>query len=125
MSRVKTWKVVQGKSVWLLCSSILVLAFGTFCGLASASTVTIGTTNGVGNAFPFTDPGYLGEYQQVYNGALFSGPVDITRITFIPSAGFPTTTISGDFTLDLSTTSALTTFGPAGLSDIYANNIGA
>jgi hypothetical protein len=48
--------------------------------------------------------------------------VDITGITFF---AVPTTTISGDFTVNLSTTSAKTTFGPRGLSDIYATNIGA
>lgn len=99
-------------------SSILVLVFGSFCGLASADTVTIGT-NTAGNVFPFTSPNYVGEYQQVYDGSLFSGPVEITGITFFDLPG-STATINGDFALDLSTTTA----GVDSLSTTYENNIG-
>jgi hypothetical protein len=116
-------KPERERSVKMSTIRALVLAFGTFCSVAAAGTITIGTTNGVGNNFPFGVT-YLGEYQQVYNGALFSGPVDITGITFFLQTG-TTTTISGDFTIDLSTTSATTAFGAGGLSDIYADNIGA
>jgi hypothetical protein len=101
----------------------VVFAAGVLC-QAQANTLTIGTTNS-NNAFPFTASDYLGEYQQDYNGALFPGPVEITGITFFASASFPATTISGDFTIHLSTTSATTTSGAGGLSDVYAANIGA
>ena len=112
----RTWNVAQGR-----CARLTLLAFGTlFCGLASASTITIG--NGTsGNSAPFS--AYLGEYQQVYNGALFSGPVYITEITFFGSAFSGYAGISGTFTLDLSTTKATTV--PGGISDIYSANIGA
>jgi hypothetical protein len=85
--------------------------------VASAGTITFGTAP-AGQAFPFMVD-YVGEYQQVYNGALFSGPVSITQITFFGGPRSPGT-ISGDYTLRLSTTSA----APSTLSTIYADNIG-
>jgi hypothetical protein len=97
----------------------MLIVFGTFCGLASGDTVTTGGTD-QGNVFPFGSPNYVGEYQQVYSASLFSGPVDITAIAFFPQTDNPGQTISGDFTLDLSTTSA----GIDGLSTTYADNIG-
>jgi hypothetical protein len=101
-------------------ASILVVVCGLFCGLASADTITIGT-NTSNNGFPFDASNYFGEYQQVYNSSLFSGPVVITGITFIAASISPSTTIKGDFTIDLSTTSS----GVSSLSTTYANNIGA
>ncbi len=89
-------------------------------GFAFADTVTIGSGNDGGNAFPFDYPTYAGEYQQVYSASQFSGPEEITAITFFSYSGFPST-ISGDYTIDLSTTSA----GVGTLSSTYANNIGA
>jgi hypothetical protein len=103
----------------LLASSILVLVIGAFSGLASADTITIGTNTSV-NGFPFGESIYVGEYQQVYNAALFFGPVDITGITFFAAPGYPSA-ISGDFTIDLSTTAA----GVNSLSTTYSNNVGA
>jgi hypothetical protein len=87
-------------------------------GSASAGTITIGTAANP-NIYPFGTTGYAGEYQQVYNGALFGGPVDITGITFFEtvSAG----AISGTYTLNLSTTAA----GVNSLSTSYASNLGA
>ncbi|MFZ3244260.1 MAG: PEP-CTERM sorting domain-containing protein, partial [Candidatus Acidiferrales bacterium] len=69
---------------------------------------------------------YSGEYQQVYSSSLFSGPVDITGITFFcattPVAGCPGgTTINGGLTIDLSTTSA----GINSLSLTYSANLGS
>jgi hypothetical protein len=95
-----------------------VALFATFSVFASADTVTIGSTGG-GNAFPFGYEGYVGEYQQIYNGSLFSGTVLITGITFFPVSS--TYSISGDYTIDLSTTSAT----PGNISNIFAANIGA
>ncbi len=90
-------------------------------GLAFADTVTIGAGDVDGNVYPFNDSSYAGEYQQVYSASQFSGPEEITAITFFPYVGTPSTTISGDYTIDLSTTSA----GVGTLSGTYANNIGA
>jgi hypothetical protein len=98
-------------------SLAVLLAVAALCGSASADTVTIGTSASP-NAYPFGWPGYLGEYQQVYSGSLFSGPVDITAITFF---GVGTNSITGNYTLDFSTTSA----GVDSLSTSYAANIGA
>ena len=73
------------------------------------------------HAFPFTAPAYSGEYQQVYAGTQFSGPVDITQLTFFRAPGFPLASISGNFSLSLSTTSA--SIGSP--STTYSANIGA
>jgi hypothetical protein len=102
----------------------VVLAAAVLMCPARATTVTIGTTDS-SNAYPFTATGYLGEYQQDYSSAFFSGPVEITGIAFFAAASFPNTKISGDFTIDLSTTTATTTSGVGSLSDVYAANIGA
>src|SRR5580704_12002820 len=104
----------------VLASSVIAILAGSFCGVASADSVTIGNATS-NNGDPFNVPTYIGDYQQVYNAALFSGPVDITAITFFAATTIPTTTISGDFTLDLSTTSA----GSDTLSTTYADNLGA
>jgi PEP-CTERM motif len=111
----------------LLASTALVMLAGSgmFCSLAAANTVTIGAGNEA-NAFPFYGEVYSGEYQQVYLSSLFSGPVDITGITFFcatsPVSGCPGgTTINGGLTIDLSTTSA----GISTLSLNYAANLGS
>ena len=90
---------------------------------ASADTVTFVAT-GTGNDFPFGSSVYSGEYQQVYSASLFSGPVDITSITFFSDPDFGSATITGNYTLDLSTTSASTVKDSSGLSTTYASNIG-
>ncbi len=107
------------KNVWI--SLVLLLAAVTFCSPAYADSVTIGTNTSL-NGAPFY-PGYSGEYQQVYSASAFSGPVLITGITFFPgSLGLITSTpISGQFTINLSTTSA----GVSTISLTYASNIGA
>lgn len=87
---------------------------------ASAAAITFGSGAGA-NSFPFGDSNYLGEYQQVYDGSLFSGSVNITQLTFFAGPGFPFDKISGNYTLHLSTTAA----GVGSLSTVYANNIGA
>ena len=112
----------SSRMLWRLTSLAfaLMLATGILCSPAFADTLTIGTNTG-SNAYPFTDPVYAGEYQQVYSGAAFSGPELITAISFFPGTPFPGSTITGDFIIDLSTTSA----GVGTLSTTYANNIGA
>jgi hypothetical protein len=93
------------------------LALGlAMTGPVSANVITFGTGNR-NNAYPFMTSTYVGEYQQIYDGALFSGPVNITQIDFFSVVG----DISGDYTLHLSTSSAT----PQTLSTTYANNIGA
>ena len=87
---------------------------------ASAGTITIGSDASL-NVYPFNADLYTGEYQQVYSASAFSGPVEITAITFFPIPDALSNSISGDFTIDLSTTSA----GVGSLSTTYANNIGA
>jgi hypothetical protein len=93
------------------------------CGAVAthADTITIGSNTG-NNGFPFNAPTYVGEYQQVYAASLFSEPVQITEITFFPASTppLPNSVITGDFTIDLSTTGA----GVNSLSTTYANNIG-
>ena len=112
---------------FLLASTALAILAGSgmFCSLAAANTVTIGTSNEA-NADPFYGEYYSGEYQQVYSSSLFSGPVEITGITFFcattPVSGCPGgTTINGGLTIDLSTTSA----GINSLSLTYSANLGS
>lgn len=104
---------------------IMLLVSGLFCSLAAANTITIGADN-YANAAPFYGEFYSGEYQQLYLSSLFSGPVEITGITFFcattPVTGCPGgTTINGGLSIDLSTTSA----GIDTLSLNYAANLGS
>jgi hypothetical protein len=87
--------------------------------LAHADSLIIGATNAGGNAFPFGNNGfsYSGEYQQVYSGTAFSGPVDITSIAF---SSMNAQNYSLSLSLGLSTTSAAVN----GLSTNYASNKG-
>jgi hypothetical protein len=106
----------------LILSVLFTVITGT-CLSASADTVTFAAT-GSGNVFPFGSNEYLGEYQQVYSASLFSGPVDITSITFFSDPEFGAPSITGNYTLDLSTTSASTVKDSSGLSTNYASNFG-
>jgi len=87
---------------------------------ACADTITIGSNTSL-NVYPFNANLYAGEYQQVYSASAFSGPAEITAITFFPIPDALSNSISGDFTIYLSTTGA----GVGSLSTTYANNIGA
>lgn len=103
---------------------VVAIAWGVLCSPAVADSVTIGSNTGA-NVYPFGDPNYgtfvgIGEYQQLYAASAFSGPVDITGITFFPGSVFPGT-ISGNYSIRLSTT----TVALDSLSTAYANNIGA
>jgi hypothetical protein len=86
---------------------------------AFAGTITAGTGT-TSNSFPFGDPNYIGEYQQVYDASIFSGAVQITQLSFFAGPGFPSDTITGNYTLRLSTTNV----GVGSLSTTYATNIG-
>jgi hypothetical protein len=103
----------------LLLASATLVVLGMFCSLAAANTVTIGNNN-LGNLFPFSDD-YSGQYQQVYSSSLFPGPVEITGITFFCPTGGCSGMISGDFTIELSTTSA----GINTLSTNFTANLGS
>ena len=103
--------------VSLLCMVFIALT-GT-CLSAMAGTVIFAET-GSSNAYPFNFSGYSGEYQQVYSASSFNGPVDITAITFF-TGPISDSSITGNYTLDLSTTSA----SPLHLSTNYASNTGA
>ena len=97
-----------------------VLALATFGTGASASTITFNAGATGDNAFPFSNI-YVGEYQQVYVGSFFPGPVEITEIRFFEGSNSPGSMISGNYELFLSTTNA----GLNTLSPVYADNIGA
>ncbi len=88
-----------------------------------ADTIILGNPPdpGSGNSFPFGSP-YNAEYQQVYAGSAFSGPIQITDL-YLYNTQFDsgaTSTPSGTYTVNLSTTSA----GVGSLSPTFANNIG-
>jgi hypothetical protein len=112
------------KAMRILVASTALLVSAMFCSLASANTVTIGAGNEA-NADPFYGNFYSGEYQQVYLSSLFSGPVDITGITFFcatsPVSGCTNGMINGGLTINLSTTSA----GVNTLSTTYSANLGS
>ncbi len=85
--------------------------------------VTVGNpSSGEFNGFPFggnyQDGFDADRYQQVYNGALFGGPMMITSVSFY--AGFGFTNADGTYILSLSTTSAAVN----GLDTNMANNVG-
>ncbi len=89
-----------------------------------ADTIILGNPPdpGSGNSFPFGSP-YNAEYQQVYAGSAFSGPIQITDL-YLYNTQFDsgaTSTPSGTYTVNLSTTSA----GVGSLSPTFADNIGA
>ena len=115
------------KAMKVLCSALVIaIAWVVLCSPAVADTVIIGSNTGA-NVFPFGDPFYgsfvgIGEYQQLYTASAFSGPVDITEVTFFPApAGAFPGTISGNYSIYLSTT----TVALNSLSTTFANNIGA
>jgi hypothetical protein len=91
---------------------------------ASNASVIVGAANS-GNCAPFTCSINLwgGEYQQIYSSSAFSGPTNITSLTFYNtqySAGAYTLD-SGNFDVYLSTTSA----SVGGLNTNMATNIGS
>jgi len=82
----------------------------------SASSIIIGSS-GSNNVFPFGDT-YLGEYQQVYTAADFSGPVLIDQVAFRSVNVLGGTLLSDTLTLSLGTTSA----SPSAPGTTYAGN---
>jgi len=102
---------------------LAVLSFGfliTTCALAD-TIVGQPADSGSGNCFPFGCP-YNAEYQQVYTSSAFSGPITITGLEFFNtqanegSTSLPT----GNYTIDLSTTSA----DWNSLSSNFSSNVG-
>ena len=85
------------------------------------ASVTIGAPgdSGSGNSFPFG--GGVPQYQQLYDANNFSGPIDITGVTFFNKNYTPGSVNSADYSFQLSTSSA--TVG--NLSTNFASNIGA
>jgi hypothetical protein len=98
---------------------VLLLCFCSVFALpALATEITVGAVTG-SNYYPFG--GYTGEYQQVYNASVFSGPFTITALQFFASQStgpFPT---GGNWTISLSTTSKDWNT----LSTSFPSNIGA
>src|SRR5581483_1092896 len=89
-----------------------------------ADTIIIGNPPdpGAGNSFPFGSA-YNAEYQQVYSSSAFSGPIQITDL-YLYNTQFnsgASSTPSGTYTVNLSTTSA----GVGSLSPTFSQNIGA
>ena len=78
------------KVVWSIGAGIMYLALA---GSAQAAPILIGTATG-SNSFPFNSSSTADRYQQVYSASSFSGPVDITAISFFnnnnPGAVFET-----------------------------------
>lgn len=96
-------------------------------GLLSAAPVTVGTPDN-GNCYPFmcndsgTSSGESIQYQQVYSSSAFSGPIDISSLTFYYATAFGGTeaVLHGNYDISLSTTSKPVN----GLSTTLSSNIG-
>jgi len=112
-------RVVSGRSVWVAAVVLAMLAGVT----ASADSVRIGGLGTGANYFPFGGAAGSGKrYQQVYNSALFGGPMTISEIDFFNNIWEPgLVPLSGStFSIYLSTTSKLVN----GLDTVMANNVG-
>jgi hypothetical protein len=102
----------------------LLLAASTSTALAGS--VTIGGPAASENCIPFGCPAMFGisEYQEVYSGSAFPGPVQITELTFFNTfATYPpesTTITPATYVFWLSTTSKPV----GGLSNVLTDNIG-
>jgi hypothetical protein len=87
----------------LVACTALVLGLPAFAGV-----VIVGNPPdvGTGNSYPFGSA-YDGEYQQVYNGSQFSGPITITNLEFYNTQfnNFATAMNSGNWTIGLGTVS--------------------
>jgi PEP-CTERM motif len=96
---------------FVLPACLMALALG---GTATAGTLIVGTPadSTHGNCFPFgcNYDFYVpsGQYQQVYNSSLFSGPIAITGLEFYNTQedNGATAMNTGTFTISLSTTAA-------------------
>jgi hypothetical protein len=89
---------------------------------AAAETITFTPLTSDNNLFPFGEPKYVGEYQQVYSATRFASPVALQSVAFTPYTAFGplAETVSSSFTLRLSTTSA----GPSSITPEYRSNLG-
>jgi hypothetical protein len=110
-----------------LISVIVLLLFSATPSMAALITIGLPGDTGNGNGYPF-GRAYAQEYQQLYMGSAFPGPITITALQFY-NTQFDNTQIGarataiepGTWTISLSTTAT----NPAGLSAVYADNIGA
>jgi hypothetical protein len=105
----------------------LALLFLAVPSTADPIIVGLPADTGTGNGWPFggsVDGGgvYVGEYQQLYMGSAFAGPITITGLQFYNTTwdSSATATNSGTWTISLSTTAA----GLVTLSKEYAANVG-
>ena len=73
-----------------------------------------------GNSYPFGDSSIVA-YQQVYAASNFSGPMNISGLTFYNNNYIAGTINTATYTVQLSTTSAAVN----GLSNTFASNLGA
>jgi hypothetical protein len=105
-------------------SALRWLALATVLSAASspaAAQVTIGGTGG-NNVFPFINYFGSGEYQQVYSGSAFSGPMMIGSIQFFAALPtWPSPMFSGDF---FDVFFSVTSYTPGTITNTYATNIG-
>jgi hypothetical protein len=98
---------------------VLLLCFCSLFALpALATEITVGAVTG-SNYYPFG--GYTGEYQQVYNASVFSGPFTINAIQIFEAQNLKAFPTGGNWTISLSTTSKDWNT----LSTIFPSNIGA
>jgi len=108
----------------LLAAVLLITCIGLVWSVPATADITVGLPAKVssGSAFPFGFD-YNGEYQQVYAGSAFSGPITITGLNFFNTQiDYGATQMhSGTWTISLSTTSA--TWNT--LSSTFSSNIGA
>jgi hypothetical protein len=83
--------------------SALILCFCSLFALpALANEITVGGVTS-SNYYPFG--GFTGEYQQVYNASVFSGPFTITALQFFADESIGPFPSGGNWTISLSTTS--------------------
>lgn len=104
----------------------LIASAAVFCAIIAipvfGDSIVIGGPATGGNGYPFGEA-YSGLFQQVYSPSQFSGPVNITGLTFFSTLDNTGATAmnSGTWTISLSTTSA----NWETLSPIFSANLGA
>src|SRR5262249_9965076 len=86
-----------------------VVLFGALALQADTLSTTSTTLPGVSYCGGFGCGQYFTQYQQVYNGALFGGPVTLNSLTLYNLPG-TTGVVPGHYTVDLSTTTAASAY---------------
>ena len=103
---------------------ITLLSFVGLLGTCAFADTTVGlpADSGSGNCFPF-GCAYNAEYEQVYSSTAFNGPITITGLEFFNTEynSGATSLPSGNYTIDLSTTSA----DWNSLNSTFGANVGA